>query len=369
MGSTEFAVLGGGLVGMAVAYGLARQGRQVTVFDEGDLAYRASRGNFGLIWVQGKGSAMPAYAAWTRHSAALWPLFAEELRERTGIAVELSQPGGFDFFLDDDEAEAGVARLNGLRDALGGDYPFEYLGHNALKEVVPHIGPDVVGATFHHEDGHVNPLYLLRALHHGFRELGGQVVAGQSIERLEHLDPGFRIHAAQAWQAEQVALCAGLGNAALAPQVGLEAPVRPQRGQVIVCERVKPFMHHPSMRIRQVGEGAVQLGDSKEEVGMDDGTTPEVLAGIVRRAVRTFPLLRHVRIVRAWGALRVMSPDGHPIYDASTRCPGAFLVTCHSGVTLAAAHALELARWLTRGQSPQPMEDFSVARFHVQAPG
>ncbi|MDH3452432.1 MAG: FAD-binding oxidoreductase, partial [Gammaproteobacteria bacterium] len=87
---TEFAVLGGGLVGMAIAHGLLRLGKQVTVFDEGDVAFRASRGNFGLIWVQGKGADMPDYARWTRRSAALWPEFAQLLREQTGVAIELS---------------------------------------------------------------------------------------------------------------------------------------------------------------------------------------------------------------------------------------------------------------------------------------
>ena len=62
MTETEIAVIGGGLVGMAVAYGLQRRCRQVTVFDEGDVAFRASRGNFGLVWVQGKGATLPDYA-------------------------------------------------------------------------------------------------------------------------------------------------------------------------------------------------------------------------------------------------------------------------------------------------------------------
>ena len=56
---TDVAVVGGGLVGSAVAWGLARQGARVAVFDEGDTALRASRGNFGLVWVQGKGDGMP----------------------------------------------------------------------------------------------------------------------------------------------------------------------------------------------------------------------------------------------------------------------------------------------------------------------
>jgi len=364
---TEYAVVGGGLVGMAVAYGLLRLGRQVTVIDEGDVALRASRGNFGLVWVQGKGAGLPEYARWTRRSAALWPGFAEELRELSGLDLELDQPGGFDFCLSEADAERAVAKMQGLRDALGGDYPFEYLGHNALRERVPEIGPDVVGAVYCPEDGHVNPLYLLRALHAAVRAKGGRVVPHGPVRRIERTATGFRLEGTQTWDADRVVLCAGLGNATLAPMVGLTAPVEPLRGQVLICERVAPFLRYPSVQIRQVGEGAVQIGDSKESVGFDDGTTAEVVARIARRAVRIYPLLRDVRVVRSWGALRVMSADGHPIYDASTDCPGAWVVTCHSGVTLAAGHALVLAGWIAGGARPDHVEAFSAGRFRIHA--
>ena len=123
---SEVAVIGGGLVGMAVAVGLLNHGARVHVYDEGDDAFRASRGNFGLIWVQGKGATMPNYARWTRLSAREWPEFAEELSEASGLDLQRQQPGGFDFCLSDEEAEERVARLSSLRDALDGDYPFEY---------------------------------------------------------------------------------------------------------------------------------------------------------------------------------------------------------------------------------------------------
>ena len=84
-------------------------------------------------------------------------------------------------------------------------------------------------------------------------------------------------------------LAAGLMNAELAPQLGLEAPVRPVRGQILVTERVQPFLRHPCQYVRQTGEGVVQIGDSKEDVGFDDGTTLTQLARIAERAIRCFP--------------------------------------------------------------------------------
>src|SRR5688572_22971158 len=89
----DVAIVGGGLMGACVAWGLARQGVRVCVLDEGDIALRASRANFALIWVQGKGIDFPAYAAWTKAAAEAWPRLAAELGSETGINVGLDQPG------------------------------------------------------------------------------------------------------------------------------------------------------------------------------------------------------------------------------------------------------------------------------------
>src|SRR5262249_36589082 len=118
---------------------------------------------------------------------------------------------------------------------------------------------------------------------------------------------------------------------------------------------------------RQTSEGVLQIGDSKEDAGFDDGTTLDQLARIASRAVRCFPFLEQVNIVRAWGALRVMTPDGFPVYEASASHPGAFLVTCHSGITLAPQHAGPISNWIHSGRPVADVAGFTAARFHVQA--
>ncbi|MGJ7562957.1 NAD(P)/FAD-dependent oxidoreductase [Variovorax sp. GB1R11] len=367
MNTSDLIVVGGGLVGTALAYGAARRGTRVTVLDEGDDAFRASRGNFGLVWVQGKGFGMTPYARWSMGSAAQWPQLAAALEADSGIDVQLRQPGGFHFCFNDDEMQARQARMHDIRAALDGDYPFEMLDHASLAARLPAIGPGVAGASYSPMDGHANPLKLLRALHAACRHHGVRFAQGSRATRVAPLADGFEVETAAAtWHAPRVVLAAGLGNRALAPHVGLHAPVQPNRGQVLVGERVARFLDHPTTYVRQTDEGTIQLGDSLEDVGLDDGTTADVLATIARRGVRSFPVLQSLRLVRAWGALRVMTPDGFPIYQASTQCPGAFVVTCHSGVTLAANHAFSIAPWIA-GQAgsdlPAGIDAFSGDRF------
>ena len=367
-GSAEYVVAGGGLLGRCIAYGLARLGKEVLVLDEGDVAWRASRGNFGLVWVQNKGVGLPAYAAWSRDAAALWPTLAQELQDCTGIDVALRQPGGFFFCYSEQELEARGASLRRLQQEVQGPYEYEMLSHEQVRQRLPQIGPDVLGASFTPMDGHANPLKLYRALDEASRARGVRYLHDAKVRAIRFDGDRFDVDsAAGRFVARKVVLAAGLGNADLAAQVGLHAPVVPRRGQVLVTERLHPFLHHPTNKLRQTDEGTVQIGDSVEDVGFDDETTADVLQFMARRAVLTFPLLRDVNLVRAWGALRVMTPDGYPIYEESTSCPGAFVATCHSGVTLAAQHVLKVAPWIAGRGAPPGIEVFRSDRLRSPA--
>lgn len=368
MRDVDSLVIGGGVVGMALAYGLARAGERVRLLDEGDDAFRAARGNFGLVWVQGKGLGFPDYARWSMQAARGWPSFAAELTTRTGIDLELSQPGGLTMCLSEPELAERAAHLATLRDQLGGDYPFDVMDAAAVRALIPQTGPEVVGAVHCPLDGHTSPLKLLRALVQAFQSCGGELAAGERVQGIEHRGGSFFVKAGgRTHGCARLVLAAGLGNRELAPLVGLSAPVQPNRGQILVTERLQPFLKHPTLYVRQTGEGVAQIGDSKEDVGLDDGTTIEQLSRIAARAVKCFPLLAGVNIVRTWGALRVMTPDALPIYEASALCPGAFLVTCHSGVTLAGQHAGPIVDWIRGGAEPVPIRGLKAARFKKAA--
>ncbi len=368
---TEIAVIGGGLVGLSLAHGLAGAGLGVTILDEGDVAHRASRGNFALVWVQGKGGAnggngtiSPEYADWTLRSADLWPAFAAELAAETGIDTAHARPGGFALCLDEAELEARAAELKRLHNHAPASARVEVLDGRAIRAALPFVGPDVVGGTYCAADGHVNSLRVFRALHEAVRLRGAVYRPNAGVETIRPLADGFAITtAAGDVRARRIVLAAGLGNARLAPMVGLHAPVRPERGQIMVTEKLAPFLHHPIVNIRQTDEGGVMIGDSKEDAGFDDRGGLAVMAAIANRAQRLFPVLAQARIVRSWAALRVMSPDGLPIYERSLTHPGAWLATCHSGVTLAAAHARVLAAAIATGGWPQELAPFTAARF------
>jgi glycine/D-amino acid oxidase-like deaminating enzyme len=362
-------VVGGGLVGTAIAYGLAKQKLTTLLLDEGDVAHRASRGNFGLVWVQSKGLGAPHYQRWTRDSAAAWPDLAAEFAA-AGFDVGLQQPGGIHICLSDEEMEARSAYMARLQREAG-NFGLEYrmLSHEEVRDYLPGIGPRVAGGSFSPYDGHASPLNLLRALHSQFTALGGVYIPGATVTDTRAAPGDFTATVGEAsYHAPRLVLAAGLGNAALAPRFGLSAPVRPERGEVLVTERTGALLPMPTTCVRQTREGSVMIGDSKEDAGYDSlSQSPAIMRTMAQRAVLTFPWIAELNIVRAWSALRIMSPDGLPIYQQSDRFPGAFTANCHSGVTLAGAHANILAPMIAAGALSPALAPFSAERFaHVR---
>jgi glycine/D-amino acid oxidase-like deaminating enzyme len=357
-------VVGGGLIGLAVGYGLARRGLCTVILDEGDRALRAARGNFGLVWIQSKGATFRPYASLSRRSAALWPDFARELEEVSGIGVRLRW-GGLHLCHGEEELTARAALM---RQQFDTDLPvpgaYAMLDRKDLLGVLPQVGPEVVGASYGRLDGHVDPLRLLRALTVAYVRCGGAFRPDSAVSGIERVGSGYEVVAGgERLHGDKLVLAAGLGNARLAPLVGIGLPIFPLRGQVLVTERQAPWLTTATHVVRQMDEGTIVIGDSQEDAGYDDGTELGVLGNIAARAVRSFPLLARAQIVRAWSCLRIMTRDGIPIYQESTTCPGAYAFSVHSGVTLAAVHASVLAAAVADGALGAELAPFSGARF------
>jgi len=363
----DIVVVGGGLVGASLAYGMARQGARVALIDAHDVAFRASRANLALIWVQGKGAGSGPYAELTRHSATLWGGFARELKDDSGIDVHFEQPGGFTISLSEGEFEKRRELIRSIQDQPEvGDLGCEMVERAELEKVLPGLGPEVVGASTSRLDGHCNSLLLLRALYTAFRRLGGHILNRREVSRIKPAGDAFIVHTSEDQiGAGKVVLAAGLGNRDLAGSLSLNAPLTPLKGQILVTEKCAPFLNYPLVNMRQTQEGGIMIGGSQEDLGYDTTSSVDVMSAIASRITRIFPFIGSLNVVRSWAGLRVMTPDGLPLYEESADAPGAFVVNCHSGVTLAAYHAQQLAPAILSGGLLPSASYFSGKRFDV----
>ena len=365
----DLLVIGGGIMGCSLAWGAARTGARVAVVDGNDRDFRASVGNFGLIWTQGKGANEPAYADWTRRAARCWPEFARCLEATTGIDIGFQQKGGLSFVFSKQEADKRMTMLGTSPD----EFRIEMILADDLRATLPDVGPEVYGATFSKGDGAVNPLLLLRALQVALRACNVTIIPRQKVEAIAIKSDGFALNLdGQTLGARRVILAAGLGNLTLAESLDIKLALFAQRGQLLITSRTAPFLHLPNTSVRQNRDGTVFLGSTQENVGLDKSIEVGALAGIAARAIRAFPRIADLDVIRSWSCLRIMTPDGLPIYQESDSYPGAFVATAHSGITLAGIHALELGPQLVNSGLPAALAPFSAGRFddwHAHAGG
>lgn len=368
MRGADTIIVGGGLVGLCIAFGLVRRGADVLVLDAGESAFRASRANFGLIWTQTKGLHVRAYAGLSRLAAALWPGFSVDLEARTGIELGLEQTGGVKLLRTEEEAASHLAML---RRQFDQDLPvpgaYEIWDAAEARRRLPGLGPKMVGAAFCRLDGAADPLRLYHALQAAVVPEGARLVGGAKVDALRPNGRSVDVATtAGTFTAEKVVLAAGLANAELGGLAGMNVPVYPVKGQILVTQRLPRFLQLPTHVIRQTIEDTVIIGDSKEDAGYDDRSEAGIIGDIARRAVEAFPRLADATVVRSWAGLRIMTPDGAPIYARSPRLPGVHVATCHSGVTLASVHAGPIADWVA-GATSQNLAPFSPERFDAAA--
>jgi len=365
----DVAIVGGGLLGSAFGWGLARAGHKTIVFDEGDTAIRTARGNFGLVWVQSKGQTMPDYAAWSLQASQLWPDFADELKDSTGIDIHYVREG-YNIAASEVELEQAIAGQERIKAGMGDRaYSYEVIDRKTLKSVAPLVSDTVPGAIYTGHDGHCNPLFLMRALHQDMQTKGGDYRPNTPIDAIRPAPGGgfdlFSGCGRLLASAERVIVAAGHGSGELVRDYGIDLPVHADQGQVLVTEKVSEVFSFATGTVRQTDNGSFLLGASSKEIGLDTRTDLPTLAEIVRYCLSIFPFLGNLRLQRAWGALRVMTPDGCPIYQQSDSYPGLFSFACHSGVTLASVHALMVTKWILDGQIPSEFDVFHPRRFHV----
>ncbi len=373
MESADIIVIGGGLSGSAVALGLVRLGGgKVLLFDEQLPSQRLSRGNFGLTWYMCKGGSSPVYAKWCRMATEQWPAFAAELEEESGYDLELEWTGGAVHAVGEEQFAAYEQSVQSLRETCkqaGLDYPVRMIRREEFAGMIPHlpIGEAVTGFMYAADQGHVNPLKLLGALRAEFQKRGGRYFCGKSVTAIQPATAGSCVVLAdgERFPCAKVVIAAGHGTNKLLAPLGERLPIYPQRGQLLVTERHPRLLDIPILAVRQTPDGTFVIGLSTEETGHDSQVTMEAMKNQAANAITLFPSLARLNWVRAWGAVRVMTPDGAPIYSRLRDYPAITAIALHSAVSLAPLKISAIAPWILGVKETEQISSFSNGRFHV----
>lgn len=372
MKTVDIVVIGGGLMGASSGLGLARNNAgRVLLLDEKPGIHRVSRANFGLTTYMGKGRNDTSYAEWALRATHVWSDFGPELEEESGIKLDLSLAGGGEAFLTQEEKQMGIEQteqLKNMAEERGSEYPVKILDRHEFSQLIPkmELGEKVVGGMFAPNAGHVNPLFLLRAMRKSFIDHGGEFIPGESV--MEIL-PGQKTIVLKTdkseYECKKLVVAAGHGSARLLGALNVNLPIYPLWGQLLVTSRMPPLLPIPLLTVKQTGEGTFMIGVSQEDAGHDVRTSVAVLKRQAQKAIEVFPCLADLNWVRSWAAIRVMTRDGSPIYDTIPGHDNIFVLVGHSAISLASVHATIIASWIASGKKPKGIQNFGLGRFNV----
>ena len=359
-------VIGGGVMGSAIALRLAQAGQRVLVLEKAIPGAEASSAAGGILGPQMEGEHDDPLFRLALASRDAYPDFAAELRELSGVDVGWRRSGLLRTSATGEDAAPLEARLAWQRRA---GLTIESLSGDEARGLEPRLSPAIERALFFPDEAMVEPRKLAEALPIAAQAAGATfrraqvrrvITAGNRASGVEldgdRVSAGAVIVAAGAWTSK----VEGCG-------LPVDA-VRPVRGQMAVLRGAGPALSRVVFTSRGYlvprSDGTVVTGSTMEEAGFEKRVTAGGLAHILGNATATLPALAHAEVTATWSGLRPCPKDGLPLIGAGP-LPGLFLASGHhrNGILLTPETARLLAAAVIAGRDPVELTPFSPLRF------
>lgn len=360
-------IVGGGIIGLGLAYELARRGQRVTVLEQGEWGGQASSAAAGMLAPLKEFSRPGPLLDLGMASLAAYPEWAAGLKEETGIDVQLVQRGVLTVAMDEREAELLKERHQWQRAA---GYDVQWLEGQSVREREPVLSEKAAAALYSPAEGHVNNRLLLTALVTACRKRGVRLVPGTVVTGLNTENNrvrGVETSAGTVW-ADATVIASGAWSGLMARWLGLSVPIRPVRGQVAAVSSQGILLSHVVFGfggyLVPKRDGRIVLGATEDESGYCRDVTLGGLASVLSGALPYVPALHDAPFLEAWAGLRPATADGLPVLGPVPGWDGVAISSGHfrNGILLAPVTARLMADWLTGG-TLAPLAPFLPERF------
>jgi glycine/D-amino acid oxidase-like deaminating enzyme len=370
-------VIGGGSVGLSVAYYLARDGADVMVADRDETGLAAATANAGSLHVQllsydyGHPD-MPEDGGPAAHtmplamrSIALW----KEIAAACGEGLGISTPGGL--MLADTPCGMDWLRSKAALEARW-NIESHVIGQNELRSLAPSLSPAMLGAVFCPAEGRIDPLRGTMALARLAQVYGANLLKGAEVQSIARDGDHWHVQTTRGTViAHRVINCAGPWGRKIGAMVGLDLPVTGTVQQVIVTEPAPRMVEHlvaiahRHLSLKQQDSGGLLIGGGWfGSFDPADGRTRNLRSSIEGNlfvAGRVLPALRGLRIIRSWTGINP-GVDRAPILGEAPGLPGFFNAITANGYTLGPIMGRLTADAVLHGQAPNPW--YTVDRFN-----
>lgn len=328
----EIVIVGGGVIGCAIAHELTRGGARVALLERGPIGDEATRASAGIISIPSRPEMRPEQIEIGRRGFVGYPSLVAELEERTGAAVEYRRTGEFAIAIDDAAVEAGRRRAAWQR---GHGFAVDEVPPAEARRLEPALPETVIAAWSAPDVASLSVRTLTLALAKA-AALGGAAIRPHTpvaaVVRDGGKIRGVRL-AEGVLAAETVILAAGAWTRFLGNGQGTALPTVPVKGQIIA------FGHaplHPRRIVSGYGgfvrprvDGTTLVAATEEDVGFDRGVTDEGSEWLMDLTRRLCPALLRGTVVDRWAGLRPGTPSGEPLIGPVPDVDGLWVASGH----------------------------------------
>ncbi len=378
----DVVIVGGGIIGCACAYYLSKEGVRVLLIERGGIGCGASKAGMTHVvtWEEPEVHLQLAKASRRLYQELSQVLPLDIQYRETGSIAIVERPEGMAAF------EETVRRLQewGVKSRL--------LNATELTSLEPNIAPDVGGGAYFEEDAQVSPLHATHAMAWAAKERGAVIETFSEVVGIERSPDGHQVTAVQTAKGRipcsSIVIAAGAWSGQIAKLVGLDVPILPRKGTLVVtapvpeglfrCKILLAAGYMDSVRegasssvavaanIQQVKNGNLLLGSSRQFVGFDARVDAYVVSMMIKRNLRFFPVLAKVTAIRTWAGFRPYTPDLLPIISAVDSIEGLYIAAGHEGIGITEAPITgKLISQIVTGQAPDmPLGVLSLSRFN-----
>jgi len=382
---SEVAVIGGGIVGSAIAYYAAKAGMSVTVIERGELASGTSSRCDGNILAIDKDPGFDSQMSLKSQQ------LVHELNEELGVPFEYRALGSI--LVCETEEEMAAAE-KWVRQQKAAGLPFRMLDRQDIKQESPFFADDLLGGLECATDSTVNPYMLTFAMFDAAKTYGAQILQKTEVTAIKKdVDGSFRMETTQGTMtAKKVVNAAGVWAPRIGEMLGLHIPILPRKGHLIVAARqvtvgLRKVMEFGYLLSKFGGERKVDpetekygvalvfeptesqnflIGSSRQFVGFDTKVDMDVVRVMARRAIRFYPKLADMSIIRTYTGLRPWTEDHLPIVSQVDEIPGFYIAAGHEGdgISLAAVTGKLISELIMeKSETIIPAEPLRYDRF------
>ncbi|MBA2677754.1 MAG: glycine oxidase ThiO [Ktedonobacteraceae bacterium] len=366
--SVDVLIIGGGVIGCAIAYFLRKMQRDVTLLERGEIGGEASGAAAGLLAPLGPLSGPGPFADLVLAGLAGLIALLPELEERSGIRVGYEQTGALRI-VRNPKRIAHLQKRMASWEPLG--LQLHWLNGKEAHQREPLLATDTCAAVYAPEESQIQASSVVRAFAQAAERSGARIYRHQEVSHLTL--EGTRVTQVSTVQGETftcntLIVASGAWAARCGAWLHTDLPIQPLHGQLISFPQTSP----PLKRII-FGEAAylvprgssILVGATKEERGFDQTVTRQGTAWLASTAARLVPALAESKIQAAWAGLRPKTPDNHPILGSLPPWENVLVAAGHNsiGIILSALTGQCIAEMLVAGSPPPLIQPFSIERF------